>query len=49
MRLVCREINRVKMFELGSVYDSKIVQRLHRPSISNNAGEAFFVKYFVGI
>ena len=70
MRLVCRERSRVKMSELGSVSESKRVQRLHRPSmlynsrlvfffrfqepfclqsISNNAGEALFVKYVVGI
>ena len=58
------------MCELGSVSESKSVQRLHRPSIlcntrlvffircqepfclqsiSDNAGEALFAKYVVGI
>ena len=73
IRLIFKERSRgagVKMRELGSVFGSKTVQRLHRPSIlcnsrlvfffrcqepfchksiSNNAGEALFVKYIVCI
>ena len=58
----------MKICELGSVSESKKIQRLHRPSIlcnsrpffwslepfflksiSNNAGEAVFVKYVVSM
>ena len=37
MRLVCIESSKVKMCELGSVSESKRVQRLHRPSINFRA------------
>ena len=43
--LVCEESSRMKICELGSVFESKRVQRFNRPSILCNTRPVFFIRF----